>query len=80
MSQPLGRRTFETRSRPTMELHGFLVKMSLLLVMVLGSLVAQNGPSGWTASPFSAPGLPLAVRSPYLNSWFPQTCTECLVA
>lgn len=34
--------------------------------------VSQRGPSAWTASPFSPFSLPLAVRSPYLNTWLAQ--------
>ncbi|KAL5536139.1 hypothetical protein ACEPAF_4244 [Sanghuangporus sanghuang] len=33
---------------------------------------AQNGPADWNASPFNPPALPLAVRSPYLNTWLQQ--------
>lgn len=28
--------------------------------------------SQWTATPFNPPSLPLAVRSPYLNTWLTQ--------
>ncbi|KAI5120591.1 hypothetical protein M0805_002540 [Coniferiporia weirii] len=43
----------------------------LLFVSVL-FVTAQNGPSLWMTTPFNPPALPLAVRSPYLNSWIPQ--------
>lgn len=56
-----------------MELNGLHFKMTFLLIMSLGSLVeAQIGPTSWTALPFPAPSLPLAVRSPYMNTWLPQ--------
>lgn len=35
-------------------------------------IAAQEGPTAWTASPFSPFDLPLAVRNPYLNTWLPQ--------
>ncbi|KAI5119766.1 hypothetical protein M0805_009237 [Coniferiporia weirii] len=49
------------------------VLLRIPIVLVLAVLVAaQNGPTTWTASPFSPPSLGLAVRSPYLNAWQPQ--------
>ena len=49
---------------------------SILFVFVFGLLVvsvrAQNGPTDWTATPFSPPSIPFAVRNPYLNGWLAQ--------
>ncbi|EJC98591.1 DUF1793-domain-containing protein [Fomitiporia mediterranea MF3/22] len=42
------------------------------IALCLEGTFAQNGPSAWTASPFTPPAWPLAVRSPYLNSWLSQ--------
>jgi hypothetical protein len=35
------------------------------------ALQALAAPS-WTSTPFNPPSIPLAVRSPYLNTWLPQ--------
>ena len=45
----------------------FLVQLAKLILQVAG----QNGPP-WPATPFNPSALPLAVRSPYLNTWLPQ--------
>ncbi|EJC98578.1 uncharacterized protein FOMMEDRAFT_161396 [Fomitiporia mediterranea MF3/22] len=44
----------------------------LLLILLTFRVRTQSGPSNWTASPFNAPSLPIAVRSPYLNVWLLQ--------
>ena len=44
----------------------------LLTALWFSGASAQNGPSRWTATPFNPPALPLAVRSPYLNTWLLQ--------
>ncbi|KAL5494579.1 hypothetical protein ACEPAI_40 [Sanghuangporus weigelae] len=52
-----------------------LLCIPFLLISLLTSTVfvlAQNGPTDWTSSPFNAPALPLAVKSPYLNTWLQQ--------
>ncbi|TFK45401.1 DUF1793-domain-containing protein [Heliocybe sulcata] len=48
--------------------------MSLLVVVAIFSLlhVAVNAAVNWTAMPFNPPSVPLAVRSPYLNTWLAQ--------
>lgn len=33
---------------------------------------AQSGAVNWTTLPFHPPALPLAVKSPYLNTWIHQ--------
>lgn len=38
--------------------------------IVVGAIAQSDGQ--WTTSPFSPPAIPLAVKSPYLNSWLPQ--------
>lgn len=43
-----------------------------IYISCLGIVTAQQGPKNWTVSPFNAPALPLAVRSPYLNIWLAQ--------
>lgn len=40
-------------------------------LLLLSSIVSHVG-AQWTASPFNPPALPLAVRSPYLNTWLQQ--------
>ena len=48
---------------------------SLFLVNFLffvGRVAGQNGPTTWSTTPFNPSALPLAVRSPYLNTWLPQ--------
>ncbi|EJD03589.1 DUF1793-domain-containing protein [Fomitiporia mediterranea MF3/22] len=42
----------------------------LFASLFIDRLFAQD--PAWTSSPFSAPALPLAVRSPYLNTWLGQ--------
>lgn len=50
-----------------------LLRILLLFIALLATrALAQSGPIGWTAVPFNPPALPLAVRSPYLNSWLAQ--------
>ncbi len=34
--------------------------------------VLQAAAASWTSTPFNPPSIPLAVRSPYLNTWLPQ--------
>lgn len=44
-------------------------------LLVLGAallLPAASFALSWTATPFSPPSYPLAVRSPYLSAWLPQ--------
>lgn len=44
-------------------------------LLVLGAallLPAASSALSWTATPFSPPSYPLAVRSPYLSAWLPQ--------
>ncbi|KAI5117537.1 hypothetical protein M0805_004769 [Coniferiporia weirii] len=50
----------------------YVLRVLALLSVSIFFVTAQNGPSSWTATPFNPPALPLAVRSPYLNSWIPQ--------
>ncbi|KAI5120589.1 hypothetical protein M0805_002538 [Coniferiporia weirii] len=50
----------------------FVLRVLALLSLSTAFVTAQNGPSSWTTTPFNPPALPLAVRSPYLNSWIPQ--------
>jgi len=45
----------------------FLLALSSITV---GVVAQTNGQ--WTASPFNPPAVPLAVKSPYLNSWLAQ--------
>ncbi|KAK7064805.1 DUF1793-domain-containing protein [Favolaschia claudopus] len=45
--------------------------LSQLLCAGLLALQASAAVS-WTATPFNPPSVPLAVRSPYLNTWLPQ--------
>ncbi|KAL5519642.1 hypothetical protein ACEPAH_1325 [Sanghuangporus vaninii] len=53
-------------------LHDF-VQFAIVLAWLFATVViAQNGPTNWTATPFNAPALPLAVRSPYLSVWLDQ--------
>ncbi|KAL5536140.1 hypothetical protein ACEPAF_4245 [Sanghuangporus sanghuang] len=53
-------------------LHDF-VQFAIVLAWLFATVVvAQNGPTNWTATPFNAPALPLAVRSPYLSVWLEQ--------
>ncbi|KAJ7464116.1 hypothetical protein FB451DRAFT_454384 [Mycena latifolia] len=42
-----------------------------ILCTALYALHALGAPS-WTATPFSPPSIPLAVRTPYLSTWLPQ--------
>lgn len=54
----------------------FLQNLSALCLFFCGLAVApvasQLRPISWSATPFSPPAYPLAVRSPYLNTWLPQ--------
>lgn len=52
----------------------FTLLQLFILSTCITSIIAQNtdGPGGTPALPFNAPSLPLAVRSPYLNTWRPQ--------
>lgn len=38
--------------------------------IVVGALAQTNGQ--WNASPFNPPAIPIAVKSPYLNTWLAQ--------
>ncbi|KAI5119765.1 hypothetical protein M0805_009236 [Coniferiporia weirii] len=53
-------------------MHYLLHVLALFFVSAASGVIAQNGPSSWTATPFNPPALPLAVRSPYLSSWVAQ--------
>ena len=45
----------------------------LTFISPLAILVhAQSGPSEWKISPFNPSALPMAVRTPYLNTWLQQ--------
>lgn len=44
----------------------------VLIILHVEIALAQNAPIAWTPVPFNAPALPLAVRNPYLNTWFSQ--------
>lgn len=52
--------------------HPLYTHILLALVAQVAPVFAQTGPTQWTANPFNPPSYPLAVRSPYLNSWIPQ--------
>ncbi|KAJ6569518.1 hypothetical protein B0H19DRAFT_697259 [Mycena capillaripes] len=45
---------------------------SQILCAALYALQAVVAAPSWSATPFSPPSIPLAVRSPYLNTWLPQ--------
>lgn len=56
-------------------IHAFSIHLAILpafLFLLLLGVDAQNGPSDWTATPFSPPSVPIAVRNPYLNGWMSQ--------
>ncbi|EJC98593.1 DUF1793-domain-containing protein [Fomitiporia mediterranea MF3/22] len=57
---------------PLARISAMLLGYTTLLSFIISQTLAQNGPAGWTASPFNAPALPLAVRSPYLSTWLGQ--------
>lgn len=50
----------------------FLLFLLQIVALCARQVVAQNGPKTWTTSPFNPGALPLAVRSPYLNTWAAQ--------
>ncbi|KAH9844227.1 DUF1793-domain-containing protein [Rhodofomes roseus] len=50
----------------------FAVTMRLLVLGAALLLPAVSSALSWTATPFSPPSYPLAVRSPYLSAWLPQ--------
>ncbi|KLO16074.1 DUF1793-domain-containing protein [Schizopora paradoxa] len=54
-----------------MHLNRSLTKVFLALSSIVVGAVAQSS-GQWTTSPFNPPAIPLAVKSPYLNSWLPQ--------
>lgn len=49
-----------------------LLKMVLSSPVLLTILLAAYVRTQWTSMPFNQPSLPLAVRSPYLNTWLAQ--------
>lgn len=49
-----------------------LISLLVLFVVLLHQTAAQNGPTLWKTSPYNPGALPLAVRSPYLNTWAAQ--------
>ncbi|KAL5533554.1 hypothetical protein ACEPAG_14 [Sanghuangporus baumii] len=53
-------------------LHDFVQLVIVLAWLFATVVIAQNGSTNWTATPFNAPALPLAVRSPYLSVWLEQ--------
>ena len=44
----------------------------LFLLVLLEAARSQTGSRQWSASPFNAPSLPIAVKAPYMNAWEPQ--------
>lgn len=48
------------------------MRSQTLLCAALGALQAVVAAPSWSATPFNPPSIPLAVRSPYLNTWLPQ--------
>lgn len=48
------------------------VSLTILTPVTLALVSAQNGPTAWTVQPFNSPAFPLAVKTPYLNTWLPQ--------
>ncbi|EJC99891.1 DUF1793-domain-containing protein [Fomitiporia mediterranea MF3/22] len=55
-------------------MHSFILVpiFTIFFCFVALPVSSQSGPSSWTTRPFSPPAIPLAVRSPYLNTWLPQ--------
>ena len=49
-----------------------VLAMHLLVLGAALLLPAASSALSWTATPFSPPSYPLAVRSPYLSAWLPQ--------
>ncbi|EMD40769.1 hypothetical protein CERSUDRAFT_111353 [Gelatoporia subvermispora B] len=43
--------------------------MPVPLLLALAAALAANPVACWTTTPFNAPAIPLAVRSPYLSTW-----------
>ncbi|KAJ7232842.1 hypothetical protein B0H12DRAFT_1239497 [Mycena haematopus] len=41
-------------------------------ILCAGLLALQAAATSWTSTPFNPPSIPLAVRTPYLNTWLPQ--------
>lgn len=52
--------------------HGCSTSLYACFYFLLLSSVVSHVSAQWTASPFNPPALPLAVRSPYLNTWLQQ--------
>ncbi|CAA7259876.1 unnamed protein product [Cyclocybe aegerita] len=48
------------------------MKIVSLYSRFISCLAVANAAVTWTATPFSPPAFPLAVRSPYLSAWLPQ--------
>ena len=44
----------------------------IIVSILITSACAQSGPTSWTAIPFNPPAFPLAVKTPYVNTWVPQ--------
>ena len=44
----------------------------IIVSILITSACAQSGPTSWTATPFNPPAFPLAVKTPYVNTWAPQ--------
>ena len=44
----------------------------LQFLLVVSVALAQN----WTSDPFIPPAIPLAVKSPYLQTWLPQGTSD----
>ncbi|TDL23432.1 DUF1793-domain-containing protein [Rickenella mellea] len=44
----------------------------LIWILYFGSLLVPATAQTWSTIPFSTQSLPIALRSPYLNSWLPQ--------
>lgn len=43
-----------------------------LTIIYIGSVFAQNNTIPWTVKPLNPASFPLAIRNPYLNTWFSQ--------
>ncbi|KLO17752.1 DUF1793-domain-containing protein [Schizopora paradoxa] len=50
----------------------FLLFLLQIFALCSHQVVAQTGPKTWQTLPFNPGALPLAVRSPYLNTWAAQ--------
>ena len=54
------------------ELSTFALLGTMNLLALLAAVVPTVSAASWTATPFTPPSIPLAVRSPYLSAWLPQ--------